>query len=85
MKSIALVEFSTLSGSIVTGGPTKATFILGFESFIISAIFTSTWKARRGGEQHQQLEILRLRDRFLDRNAVRRRIRTLLPSIIPAG
>ena len=32
------------SGSTVTGGPTKATFSRGLESFIISAIFTSTWK-----------------------------------------
>ena len=33
---------SVFSGSTVTGGPTNATFSFGFESFIISAIFTST-------------------------------------------
>ena len=30
------------SGSMVTGGPTNATFSFGLASFIISAIFTST-------------------------------------------
>ncbi len=39
---MAFVVRSVFSGSIVTGGPTNATFSLGFESFIISAIFTST-------------------------------------------
>ena len=41
---MALAPRSVFSGSMVTGGPTNATFSLGFESFIIPAIFTSTWK-----------------------------------------
>ena len=41
---MALDALSDFSGSIVTGGPTNATFIFGLTSFIISAILTSTWK-----------------------------------------
>ena len=37
-----IVGVSGLSGTTVTGGPTKATCRRGLESFIISAIFTST-------------------------------------------
>ena len=39
---MALEARSDFSGSMVTGGPTKPTFIFGFTSFIISAIRTST-------------------------------------------
>ena len=39
---MALVPSRVLSGSMVTGGPTNATFSFGLTSFIISAIFTST-------------------------------------------
>ncbi len=41
---MADVPRRVLSGSVVTGGPTKATWSFELTSFIISAIFTSTWK-----------------------------------------
>ena len=41
---MAVEPRSVFSGSVVTGGPTNATFSLGFESFIIPAILVSTWK-----------------------------------------
>ena len=39
---MALEPSRVFSGSMVTGGPTKATLSLGLASFIIPAIFTST-------------------------------------------
>ncbi len=82
---MALDAFRTLSGSMVTGGPTKATFIFGFESFIISAILHVDVETGRGGEQHQQFEILGHLDGLLDGNLCGGASTTLLSSSIPAG
>ena len=40
---MALEERRHFSGSTVTGGPTKHTFIFGLMSFIMDAILASTW------------------------------------------
>jgi penicillin amidase len=63
---------SALSGSTVTGGPTKQTFSFGFAALHHFGNLDIDVETGRGGEKHQQFELSRHRDGLFDRDFVRR-------------
>ena len=68
---------SVFSGSMVTGGPTKATFSFGFDVLHHLRHLHVDVKAGSGGEEHQQFEILGHLHGLLDGDLVRRRVHHL--------
>jgi hypothetical protein len=70
---------------MVTGGPTKATCIFGLESFIISAILTSTWKPGEEVNRTNNSKSLAMATVCSMETPCGTASRTLLSSSIPAG